>query len=209
MLTIDENTTPDVDWGYDGASLEFLADDMFWKIDNGFYVIQASDNMNEDTSYPLIIYTSEDGNNTIKIDELVNIDTEQEIYLHDKELDFYHDLKEGDYEIFLNAGYYDSRFDIVFKDQSQSLSIDDDIINEEKLDVRYSNSTDKVVLINPHGLEVKDIQIFNILGQHVVAIEDIKTGNFTEYNVGNLSSGPYIIKLNTVSGSVSKKVLVD
>ena len=209
LLTIDENTTPDVDWGYDGASLEFLADDMFWKIDNGFYVIQASDNMNEDTSYPLIIYTSEDGNNTIKIDELVNIDTEQEIYLHDKELDFYHDLKEGDYEIFLNAGYYDSRFDIVFKDQSQSLSIDDDIINEEKLDVRYSNSTDKVVLINPHGLEVKDIQIFNILGQHVVAIEDIKIGNFTEYNVGNLSSGPYIIKLNTVSGSVSKKVLVD
>ena len=209
LLTIDENTTPDVDWGYDGTTYEYLEDDMFWKIDNNFYVIQASDNMNEDTSYPLIIYTSEDGNNTIKIDELVNIDTEQEIYLHDKELDFYHDLKEGDYEIFLNAGYYDSRFEIVFKDQSQSLSIDDDIINEEKLDVRYSNSTDKVVLINPHGLEVKDIQIFNILGQHVVAIEDIKTGNFTEYNVGNLSSGPYIIKLNTVSGSVSKKVLVD
>ncbi|SHH80643.1 Por secretion system C-terminal sorting domain-containing protein, partial [Winogradskyella jejuensis] len=33
--------------------------------------------------------------------------------------------------------------------------------------------------------------------------------NQTEYNVGKLSSGPYIIKLNTVSGSVSKKILID
>ncbi|ARV08180.1 hypothetical protein BTO05_00435 [Winogradskyella sp. PC-19] len=210
LLTIDENTTPGVDWGYDGITYEYLDDDMFWGINNGFYVIQASDNMNDDTSYPLIIYTSEDGNNTIKIDELVNIDSEQEIYLHDIELDFYHNLKEdGDYEIFLNAGYYDGRFEIVFSNENASLGIDDDTLNEEKIDVRYANANDKVILINPHGLEVKDIQIYNILGQHVVSIEDIKTGNFTEYNVGNLSSGPYIIKLNTVSGSVSKKVLVD
>ncbi|WP_299117829.1 LamG-like jellyroll fold domain-containing protein [uncultured Winogradskyella sp.] len=209
LLTIDENTTPGVDWGYDAVTYDYKDDDMFWGIENNFYVIQASDNMNDDTSYPLIIYTATDGNNIIKIEELINIDAEQEVFLHDIELDFYQNLKEGDYEIYLNAGYYDGRFEIVFSNQNASLGTDDDILNDEKLDVRYANAIDKVVLINPHGLEVKDIQIFNLLGQHVVAIEDIKTGNMTEYNVGNLSSGAYIIKLNTVSGSVSKKVLVD
>ncbi|GGI58358.1 hypothetical protein GCM10011444_26670 [Winogradskyella haliclonae] len=211
LLTIDENTTPGVDWGYDAKTYEFKNDDMFWAIENDFYVIQSSDLTSENNSFPLIVYTSEDGNNTIKIDELINFEEEQYIYVHDKELSFYHDLRQGDYEIFLSAGYYDTRFEIVFSERNmnQSLGTDDDILNNEKLDVRYANSIDKVILINPHALDVKDIQIFNLLGQHVVAIEDIKTGNMTEYNVGNLSSGAYIIKLNTVSGSVSKKVLVD
>ncbi|WP_199222008.1 LamG domain-containing protein, partial [Winogradskyella wandonensis] len=73
LLTIDDNTTPGVDWGYDAITYEFKNDDMFWAIDNNFYVIQASNSMEENTSYPLIIYTSEDGDNSIKIDELVNI----------------------------------------------------------------------------------------------------------------------------------------
>ncbi|TCK64031.1 putative secreted protein (Por secretion system target), partial [Winogradskyella wandonensis] len=166
--------------------------------------------MEENTSYPLIIYTSEDGDNSIKIDELVNIDPTSEMFLHDKELDYYHDFKKGDYEFFLNAGYYDNRFEIVFYNpNAQSLGTDDDIINQDKLDVRYANNIDKLVLINPHGLKVNDIQLFNILGQHVLSIEDIKSENLSQYNVGNLNPGTYIIKLNTVSGSVSKKVLIN
>ncbi|RNC79838.1 MAG: choice-of-anchor D domain-containing protein [Winogradskyella sp.] len=208
LLTIDEDTTPDVDWGFDATTYDFMDDDMFWGINNNFYVIQASDNMDEGTSYPLIIYTATAGNNTISIDEMRNIGDDQEIFLHDIELDYYHDLKESNYEIYLDPGYYDGRFEIVFENLNQSLSTDD-IINEQQLDVRYANNIDKVVLINPHGIVVETIQIYNILGQHVVDIDEIKSGNYTEYNVGNLSSGPYIIKLNTVSGSVSKKVLVD
>lgn len=209
LLTIDEDTTPGVDWGYDSTTYDYKDDDMFWGLANNFYVIQASDNMDDDTSYPLIVYTANEGVNTIKINELINIDDDQEIYLHDIELDFYQDLREADYQVFLGAGYYDGRFELVFKNQNQSLGTDDDILNKEKIDVRYANAIDKVVLLNPHGLEVKDIQIFNLLGQEVYNIEEIKTGNMTEYNVENLSSGAYIIKLNTVSGSVSKKVLVD
>ncbi|TCK64659.1 putative secreted protein (Por secretion system target), partial [Winogradskyella wandonensis] len=165
--------------------------------------------MEENTSYPLIIYTSEDGDNSIKIDELVNISLEQDIFLHDIELDYYHDFKKGHFEFFLNAGYYDNRFEIVFHNPNASLSTDDVNLNEDKLDVRYANNIDKLVLINPHGLQVNDIQLFNILGQHVLSIEDIKSDNLSQYNVGNLNPGTYIIKLNTVSGSVSKKVLIN
>ncbi|SHH80442.1 LamG domain-containing protein, partial [Winogradskyella jejuensis] len=54
LLTIDDNTTPDADWGYDATTYEYKDDDMFWAInnDNNFYVIQASNSMDEETSYP-------------------------------------------------------------------------------------------------------------------------------------------------------------
>ena len=208
LLTIDEQTTTGIDWGYDSTTYDYMDDDMFWGINDGFYVIQATNEMDEFSSYPLIIYTSVDGNNIIKLDGLSNIENDQDIYLHDNELGVYHDLKTNSYEIFLSAGYYDSRFSIVFSNQSQSLSTDD-IVENENLDVIYANNIDKIVLLNPHGLEVNNIQLYNLLGQHMITINDIKSGNQTEYNVGNLSAGAYIIKLNTVSGSVSKKVLVN
>ncbi|MFD1063593.1 LamG-like jellyroll fold domain-containing protein [Winogradskyella litorisediminis] len=209
LLTIDEKATAGMDWGFDATTYDYKDDEMFWTIGNNWCVIQGAPSMDADVSYPLVIYTSEDGENTIKIDELINFEADENVYLHDIELNYYHNLREGDYEIFLNAGYYDTRFAIVFADQNQSLSTDDEILNENSLDVRYANNIDKVVLINPHGLDVKSIEVYNILGQSIITIDEIKTGNQTEYNVGTLSSGPYIIKLNTVSGSVSKKVLVN
>ena len=39
----------------------------------------------------------------------------------------------------------------------------------------------------------------------VITVEEQE---FWEYKVKNLSSGTYVLKMNTVSGSVSKKVLV-
>ena len=210
LLTLDENTSPDVDWGYDGTTYDYKNDDMFWLIDNNFYVIQASNSFGEEAKYPLALYTSEDGNNSITIDQLINVDGDQDVFIHDIDLGIYHNLKDSDYDVFLNAGYYDQRFEIVFTNLSAaSLGTDDEILEDEKIDVRYSNTIDKIVLINPHGLQVNDIQIYNIIGQHITEIKEIKNGNITEYNIGKLSSGPYIIKLNTVSGSVSKKVLIN
>ena len=53
------------------------------------------------------------------------------------------------------------------------------------------------------------IELFNMLGQSVQKIESISESGYSEYDVKNLSTGTYIIKLYTVSGSVStKKVLV-
>ncbi len=208
LLTIDDRSTPGIDWAFDGDSYDFMDDDMFWLVDNHFLVIQGSNEMNDTTSYPLVVYTSRAGENTFMIDELMNIPDDQEIYLHDKDLGVYHDIKESNYSIFLNAGYFDSRFEIVFSNPN-ALSNDDFIQTDKNLDIVYANSIDKLVLINPHGIAVDFIEIYSLLGQRIVKLTDIDYGNNTEYNIGDLSSGAYIIKLNTESGSVSKKVLID
>ncbi|WP_439151811.1 LamG-like jellyroll fold domain-containing protein [Winogradskyella sp.] len=208
LLTIDENTSSDVDWAYDAKLNEEQMDDMFWMINDDAYVIQASNEAEVSTAYPLGVITDADGINTITIDALENVPSDIDIYLHDIDLDLYHNLRASDYEIFLNAGEYLERLEITFSPNGDALSTDDETING--IDILYSNDIEKIVLINPNQIDVKSIEMFNILGQSVHTIENISDSGYSEYDVKNLSTGTYIIKLFTVSGSVTtKKVLVN
>ncbi len=206
LLTIDENTTPNVDWAYDAKMNEEQMDDMFWVIDNGEYIIQASNEAEGSTVYPIGIKTENDGINTITIDALENVPSSLDIFIHDIEMNTYHNLRNSDFEIFLNAGEYLNRFEMTFSEQQETLGIDEEIANG--IDILYSNDIEKIVLINPNSIEVKSIEMFNLLGQSITTINNISESGYSEYDVKNLSTGTYIIKLYTVSGSVSKKVLV-
>src|SRR5690606_11766041 len=108
------NATAGVDWAYDGELNEDQIDDMFWIINDNAYVIQASNEAEISTIYPLGIITSSDGINAITIDELEHVPNAVNIYLYDSSLDLYHDLRLSNYEIFLNAGDYFNRFYITF-----------------------------------------------------------------------------------------------
>ena len=207
LLTIDPNATTAVDLGYDGVLNEAQMDDMFWMIDGDKYIIQGSDDAEIDTTYPLGIKTDTEGINTISINGLKNVPDSMDIFIHDIENSIYHNLRESDYDIYLNAGEYLDRFEMTFRDSDDTLSIDDD--NElSSLDVHYSNEIESLVLLNPNYKQVKSIELFNIVGQSIHTIKDISELDYSEYEVKNLSTGTYIVKINTESGSVSKKVLV-
>ena len=68
-------------------------DDMYWMIADDKYTIQGVDDINETTVLPLGIHTKNDGINVITIDQLEYAPSDLEVYLHDKELNSYHDLK--------------------------------------------------------------------------------------------------------------------
>lgn len=208
LLTIDENATPYVDWAYDGKLNESQIDDMFWVIDDKEYIIQASNDAAVSAKYPLGIKTDTDGTNTIGIDKLENVPPDFNIYIHDKGLDLYHDLRQGDYSIFLNEGEYLNRFEITFGTDADVLGIEDN--EKNSIDVLYSNDIEKIVLINPNLIDVKSISIFNLLGQSVDTFSNITKSTHSEYNLTNLSAGAYIIKLITVNQSeVTKKIIVE
>ncbi|MDB9721196.1 choice-of-anchor D domain-containing protein, partial [Winogradskyella sp.] len=198
LLTIDENTTPEVDWAYDAVLNEVQIDDMFWVINNSQYVIQASNEAEESTVYPLGIKTNTDGINTVTIDALENVPERINIYIHDIENGTYHDLKANDFSIFLSAGEYLDRFQVTFSANTNSLGIDE--VNSNGINILYSNDIEKIVLVNPNFIEIESIQLFKILGQLVDTIDNISESGYSEYDVKNLSTGTYIIKLITVSG---------
>jgi hypothetical protein len=206
LLTIDPNATTAVDLGYDGILNEVQMDDMYWMIDGDKYIIQGSNDTEIDTTYPLGITVDTDGINTISINELENIPDSMDIFIHDIENNIYHNLRESDYEIYLTAGEHLDRFEMTFRDAEDTLSIEENDLNS--IDVYYSNETESLVLLNPNYKEVKSIELFNIVGQSIHTIKDISELDYSEYEVKDLSTGTYIVKINTESGSVSKKVLV-
>ena len=208
LLTIDENATTGVDWAYDGKLNESQIDDMFWIINDDQYIIQASDKSDVHQVFPIGIKTNSDGINSITIDALENVPNDIKIYLHDIDLNLYHNLRESDYDIFLNAGKYKDRFEITFGTANNVLGIEDNEI--ENLEVIYSSDIDKIVLINPNEIEIKSMSLYNLLGQKMSTYNDIIDSKHSEYGVKNVSAGAYFIKISTVNNIIlSKKIIIE
>ena len=206
LLTVDANATMGIDWAYDGKLNEDQMDDFYWLIDNEKYIIQGVDNVDTETIFPLGVVTENDGTNTITLDVLRYVPEDLHIFVHDMDLDIYHNLKLSDYEIYLPAGTYDERFELVFS-HNESLDLTDNELSA--LDVHYSNAIESIVVVNPTFKHIKSIEMFNVLGQSIYTVDHVSETDYAEYKVSNLSSGTYIIKLNTEFGTISKKVLVE
>ncbi|MGV6831590.1 MAG: LamG-like jellyroll fold domain-containing protein [bacterium] len=205
LVTVDENATTGKDWGYDAANYDDQMDDMYWMIDGEKYNIQGTNEMESSTVYPLGLHTDIDGENRIAIDQLENISEDVEIYLHDKGLNIYHDLRAGAYEIILPAGEYLDRFEITFE-TDEALNVEE--FDLADFDINYTNDIESIVLTNNQNVEVSQIELINILGQNVFSTTEISTQSRSVFEVKNLSTGTYIIKVKTPEATFAKKVLV-
>ncbi len=206
LLTVDDNASASVDWGYDGKLNEMQIDDMFWVIEGEKYNIQGVNQVTTETVVPLGIHVRDDGMNYITIDHLENVPTEVELYAYDNVLNIYHNLKDSDYQVNLTAGDYLDRFAIVFT-TPDALGIDDYELNAA-FEIFYNNDSENIAIHNPTMVDINSLELFNILGQSIYYSNNIESQNYYETKVANLKSGTYIINLNTVSGKISKKVLV-
>ena len=142
------------------------------------------------------------------IDDLENVPNDMNVYLHDNELNLYHDLRTSNYNIFLTKGEYLNRFEITFGIQEDQLNIDAPLKNP--IDILYSNAIKKIVILNPNSIDLESMTIFNMLGQSIFTLNRFLQNNYSEYEIKNLSVGTYIAKLKTGTGSVvSKKITVN
>ena len=209
LATVDPNATIGYDCGYDAENIDNQIDDMYWLIDTNKYTIQGIDTINEQTILPLGIHTKNDGLNTITIDELENVPSNLNIYIHDTALNLYHDLKQSNYDVYLPAGAYLNRFEITFSMNSkqQALSIDD--IKNKSLNIFYSNENSSIIIHNPNLKTINSAELFNILGQSIYKFDNIGNENYLVFRTNHFLAGSYIIKLKTSENILTKKVLIN
>ncbi|MFD0862449.1 choice-of-anchor D domain-containing protein [Sungkyunkwania multivorans] len=205
LLTIDENATFGVDFGYDGRNLDNQIDDMFWTIENGDYIIQGIPSINDDTILPLGIITRDGGEVTIGIDALENISSDTAIYLEDKLTGTITDLRLQNVTTNIESGDVYDRFQIIFSDQS--LSIDDQDLSKSGIDVYHINDSNILKLINNGTEEIDEVTIFNMLGQVVRTWKVTKDANV--YTTIGLTAGTYIARVSNGKGEISKKFIVE
>ncbi len=207
LIGKDANATNGIDKGYDAPLIENNAEDLFWRFNDKNFVIQAVNNFDDNQIFPLGIKINQEGLASVKIDELENIDSSKAIYLHDKELNLYHDLKTSKYDVHLAIGEYLNRFELTFSKASESLSTDD--VNKNPIEVYFSNEEMNVVIHNPNSQHIESVEMINILGQSLFKFEIKSNDDYLKYNASQMSTGAYILKIETAYGKLSKKVLIN
>ncbi|MFY0712798.1 T9SS type A sorting domain-containing protein [Seonamhaeicola sp. NFXS20] len=206
LVTVDSNTSTGYDWGYDAPHNDNQMDDMYWMIDDKKFTIQGINNIDKLTKLPLGIHTLKDGYNDISIEKLEHITGDTEIYLHDKNLNIYHNLKDSNYNVFLNAGEYLNRFEITFSN-SQSLNVNE--LNKNNVNVSYSNESENIIIHNPNFKHINSVELYNILGQAVKRFSTNSNNNYIEHNIKSIkTAGIYIIKAYFNNDTISKKVII-
>ncbi|WP_298346672.1 choice-of-anchor D domain-containing protein [uncultured Algibacter sp.] len=206
LVGTDENASNDFDLGYEAPLNETNKEDMYWELDNIKLIIQALDNFSTDQKIPFGMTITKEGLASIGIDELENIDISTDIYIHDKELNTYHNLKNGKYTIVLTPGEYNNRFELTFSNDA-SLGTED--ISSRSLYTYFSNEKESIIIHNPNSKNIQSIELYNILGQRIFNTNDSSNKDYFELKMTEINSGTYIVKLKTDDGTISKKVLVD
>ena len=96
---------------------------------------------------------------------------------------------------------FDPKHDLISRNNNVTLSSSSELV-ESQLEV-YPNPTSDILLVNkPDSLEIKEVKIFNTLGQLVFQQSDLPF-----ISLENVVSGMYFIQIHTNHGTVFKKVL--
>ncbi|PIA82201.1 hypothetical protein BFR04_10565 [Gaetbulibacter sp. 4G1] len=209
LVGADTKASNNFDIGYDAPLAETNKEDMYWQFnDNLKLIIQAVNNFGEDQILPLGVKINKEGFATIKIDALENIGSNTNIYLHDKELDIYHDLKQSNYEVYLSTtGEYSDRFVITFSDASKN-SLGTDDIEDTNLEVYFSNEKESFIIHNPDLKFVETVSVYNLLGQSIYEFSTKSHENHITHKTKSIAAGVYIVKMKTDNAILSKKILI-
>ena len=197
------NTTEGIDVGYDAINNERFAEDISWLNAENKFVIQAIPTI-ENRVLPLEVKVSTKGISKISLDHIDNISEEIAILIKDNLNGMLYNLKTAPFEINLSPGTYTNRFELVLKTQ-QTLAIHEENIVDNSINI-YLNNEENVIYIHKNNAEIKEISIFNMMGQQLKSIK-----NNLDYQVikipHNVQSGVYIVNVTTNNGTVSKKII--
>ena len=208
LLGFSDITSDEFDYGYDGLNTEVFDDDLNLIMDEDMYTLQAYGPVTPEKIVPLALQASGTYNYRIKLTEIENFSEDQDIFLRDNLTGTYYDLRsEAPYEFLSDSGEFNERLEIVFQEQSATLSDIDETIDD--LSMYYAMGRKKLVILNPNNTELKQIAVVNMLGQSVININHVFEGSYNEYALPNLTTGAYVITLVTASNTViTKKIIV-
>jgi hypothetical protein len=153
LLTIDENATDGVDIDFDGELTLMQADDMYWLINGGRYIVQGTNTLQSYKEFPLGIITTKGGEITINIDVIENPVIGLKVYLKDNNLGSLHNLEESNYVTTLNAGEHNNRFSLLFLSET---TVDDETDGEDPTEIVEDDTEDPTEIVEDEADETND-----------------------------------------------------
>lgn len=160
-----------------------------------------------DKKYPIGLRATDQSNFKIKVGELLyGFDANQQVYIHDKQTDIYHNIKTGEFDMTLPAGDVRDRFEITFKEAA--LNTNNNAI-ADNFSVFQNNENSILTIKNPNSMALQSCALYDISGKTILSKTNLGSNVSYEFNTSGLSEGVYIVKLITESNEiVAKKVSV-
>ncbi|QVY64848.1 T9SS type A sorting domain-containing protein [Polaribacter sp. Q13] len=136
--------------------------------------------------------------------ESLNLPEGTELYLEDKVSGAFVNLSEGDYKTTLKT---DANGIGQFYIQTSAKSLSTDNINATIANVNIYKSSSNQVTISGLNSEAT-VSIFSLLGKQVLK-SSIKASTVNKVSLPSLSTGVYIVKVNSVNGEITKKITLN
>jgi hypothetical protein len=206
VLAFVPEATDGIDRAMDAASTSDDAPaDVYFVIDDSEFVINA---LKFDVNKKIAIGFKNTNQASFKITvkDIENFSEAENVFLHDKKLDVYFDIKNSFHELILEPGVNNTQFEITFKNNT-SLGLDD-VVNKEFM-VLQNNSTKNLTINNPLQKDLESCSLYDVAGKMVFAKKNLGSDVNYSFSTSNLSDGIYIVKLITNENiEMGQKIIV-
>jgi type IX secretion system substrate protein len=206
VLAFDPAATDGIDYGMDAKSPDDgLPADMYFVLDNQQYVIGAI-SFDLDKKVPVGFKNTNAANYKITVNEILNAEGVENVYLHDKVNNTYHDIRNNFYELNLPAGVNNTQYEITFRDAA--LATDQNAL-AGSLTVYQNNGTKNLTISNPQMIDLKSCTMYDVAGKLIFTKNNLGVNAEYTFPTSNLSDGIYIVRVNTQDNNeIGKKVIV-
>lgn len=170
-------------------------------IDNNKYVIQArTGELDLNDEVALSFVAEQNGIYAIKIDGLEGVFANgQNIYLKDNLLNVIHDIKANEYSFTSEAGTFNNRFSIVYKNSVLS----QEVFNDTNLVVYKSNES---LIIKSTNSVIQSVVVYDVQGRNILSknVADLNEVNIDAVKTNNQV---LLVEVTTNKGKEIKKVI--
>ncbi len=203
-------TTTGFDNGYDGELFRGVSNsfDIYTQLlsenEGKNFQVQSLPNTDLDTMViPLGLTADADKEITFSVASS-NLPTGVEVYLEDRVNNTFVNLSEGDHTIKTQSAS-DGIGQYYIHTTAARLSNDD--ISKDIKNVSIYRSANNEITVT--GLQAKaNVKVFSLLGEELINT-DINSNGVSKISLPNLSTGVYVIKLNSTLGNITKKVILE
>lgn len=165
--------------------------------------IQGRSTFNENQEVPLgfVSQIEEDQEFKLTISEQDGtVWADVQVYLVDRTENIVHNLTDTDYIFKSKEGVQNDRFTLLFKNAALGVSEN----QLQAISIVPNPTTGSITIISPQTV-VESVEVFDIRGRKLMTV-DYNTANYP-LDLSTLQSAIYFVKINTLKGSVIKRVL--
>jgi hypothetical protein len=192
VLAFDSNSTDGIDHAMDAISPNNGPANAYFSIDNREFIIDIAP-FEMDKKIAIGFRNKIQANYKITVNEMLNLDQVENVYLHDKIADVYYDIKNSFCDLTLPAGSNKNQYEITFKNGTLGLK---DIVSQSFI-VYQDNAKKSLIINNPLFKDLALCNLYDVAGKLIFSKNQLGNNSSYSFPTSSLGDGIYIVKLAT------------